>query len=99
MSTLSDQLQNELDEAAQHLRTALEIAARTEKSHVIQQISTILSSIEYCQFSRSSEKRIFYIDVGNMPKDKVEQYMREVISRYRTKMNYNSTTGEVDTSC
>jgi hypothetical protein len=53
MSTLSEQLQNELDEAAQHLRTALAISARTEKSHVIQQISMILSSIEcipkYCQ--------------------------------------------------
>jgi hypothetical protein len=45
--------------------------------------------------SRAPERRIFYIDVGNLPKVKAEQYLREVMSRYRNKLTYDASTGEI----
>ena len=45
--------------------------------------------------SRAPERRIFYIDVGNLPKVKAEQYLRDVMMRYRNKLVYDSSTGEV----
>jgi hypothetical protein len=45
--------------------------------------------------SRAPERRIFYIDVGNLPKQKAEQYLKEVMSRYRNKLVYNADTGEI----
>ena len=45
--------------------------------------------------SRAPERRIFYIDVGNLPKIKAEQYLKEVMSRYRNKLVYDANTGEV----
>ena len=45
--------------------------------------------------SRAPERRIFYIDVGNLPKVKAEQYLKEVMSRYRNKLVYDANTGEV----
>ena len=38
---------------------------------------------------------IFYIDVGNLPKIKAEQYLRDVMNRYRNKLVYNADTGEI----
>jgi hypothetical protein len=64
----------------------------------LNQLRMIEDSIVIYRLSRSSEKRIFYIDVGNMPKPKAEQFLRETMMRYRTKLNYNSMTGEVDSS-
>ena len=55
----------------------------------------IEDSIVIYRLSRSSEKRIFYIDVGNLPKIKAEQYMRDVMNRYRNKLVYNADTGEI----
>jgi hypothetical protein len=65
---------------------------------ILNQLRMIEDSIVIYRLSRSNEKRIFYIDVGNMPKPKAEQYLREVMLRYRNKMNYNNITGEVDSS-
>ena len=65
---------------------------------ILNQLRMIEDSIVIYRLSRSTEKRIFYIDVGNMPKPKAEQYLREVMLRYRNKMNYNNITGEVDSS-
>ena len=45
--------------------------------------------------SRAPERRIFYIDVGNLPKAKAEQYLREVMARYRNKLTYDANTGEI----
>jgi hypothetical protein len=45
--------------------------------------------------SRAPERRIFYIDVGNLPKNKAEQYLREVMGRYRNKLVYDANTGEI----
>jgi hypothetical protein len=44
---------------------------------------------------RAPERRIFYIDVGNLPKAKAEQYLNEMMTRYKNKLVYNSDTGEV----
>mgnify|MGYP001208881619 CR=1 FL=1 len=45
--------------------------------------------------SRAPERRIFYVDVGNLPKIKAEQYMRDIMNRYKNKLVYDSSTGEV----
>lgn len=45
--------------------------------------------------SRAPERRIFYIDVGNLPKVKAEQYLRDVMMRYRNKLVYDGSTGEI----
>jgi len=47
------------------------------------------------RISRAPERRIFYIDVGNLPKQKAEQYVRELMNRYRNRMIYNQATGEI----
>ena len=46
------------------------------------------------RISRAPERRIFYVDVGNLPKQKAEQYLRSIMNRYRTKMVYDPSTGE-----
>tara|TARA_R110001592_G_scaffold40578_7_gene133116 strand:+ start:2424 stop:4058 length:1635 start_codon:yes stop_codon:yes gene_type:complete len=47
------------------------------------------------RISRAPERRIFYIDVGNLPKPKAEAYLKDVMSRYRNKVVYDGNTGEV----
>jgi hypothetical protein len=47
------------------------------------------------RMTRAPERRIFYIDVGNLPKQKAEQYMRELMNRYRNRLVYDQRTGEV----
>ena len=44
---------------------------------------------------RAPERRIFYVDVGNLPKVKAESYLRDVMARYRNKLVYDASTGEV----
>ena len=55
----------------------------------------IEDSLLYIDCLCAPERRIFYIDVGNLPKQKAEQYLREVMSRYRNKLVYNADTGEI----
>jgi hypothetical protein len=55
----------------------------------------IEDSIVVYRISRAPERRIFYIDVGNLPKQKAEQYVRELMNKYRNRMIYNQTTGEI----
>ena len=47
------------------------------------------------RISRAPERRIFYIDVGNLPKIKAEQYLRDIMTRYKNKMVYDASTGEL----
>jgi len=47
------------------------------------------------RLSRAPERRVFYIDVGNMPTVKAEQYLRDVMVKYRNKLVYDSSTGEI----
>ena len=61
----------------------------------LNQLRMIEDSLVIYRLSRAPERRIFYIDVGNLPKQKAEQYLREVMSRYRNKMVYNADTGEI----
>ena len=48
--------------------------------------------------TRAPERRIFYIDVGNLPKSKAEQYLRDMMVRHKNKLQYNSSTGEISDS-
>ncbi len=61
----------------------------------LNQLRMIEDSLVIYRLSRAPERRIFYIDVGNLPKVKAEQYLKEVMSRYRNKLAYNAQTGEV----
>jgi hypothetical protein len=61
----------------------------------LNQLRMIEDSIVIYRMVRGTERRIFYIDVGGMPKVKAEQYLRETMMRYRNKLNYNIETGEV----
>ena len=55
----------------------------------------IEDSLVIYRMSRAPERRVFYIDVGNLPKIKAEQYLRDVMTRYRNKIVYDSNTGEI----
>ena len=61
----------------------------------LNQLRMIEDSLVIYRLSRAPERRIFYIDVGNLPKAKAEQYLREVMSRYRNKLTYDAATGEI----
>jgi len=61
----------------------------------LNQLRMIEDSLVIYRLSRAPERRIFYIDVGNLPKIKAEQYLRDVMSRYRNKLVYDANTGEV----
>jgi hypothetical protein len=59
------------------------------------QLSMIEDALVIYRISRAPERRIFYIDVGNLPKAKAEQYLSDVMNRYRNKLVYNAQTGEI----
>jgi hypothetical protein len=61
----------------------------------LNQLMMIEDSLVIYRLSRAPERRIFYIDVGNLPKMKAEQYLRDVMMRYRNKLVYNADTGEI----
>ena len=61
----------------------------------LNQLRMIEDSLVIYRLSRAPERRIFYIDVGNLPKVKAEQYLRDVMSRYRNKLVYDANTGEI----
>ena len=61
----------------------------------LNQLRMIEDSLVIYRLSRAPERRIFYIDVGNLPKIKAEQYLRDVMMRYRNKLVYNADTGEI----
>ena len=61
----------------------------------INQLRMIEDSLVIYRLSRAPERRIFYIDVGNLPKIKAEQYLRDVMMRYRNKLVYDANTGEI----
>ena len=61
----------------------------------LNQLMMIEDSLVIYRLSRAPERRIFYIDVGNLPKQKAEQYLRDVMMRYRNKLVYDANTGEL----
>ena len=61
----------------------------------VNQLRMIEDALVIYRISRAPERRIFYIDVGNLPKVKAEAYLKDVMNRYRNKMVYDATTGEI----
>jgi len=61
----------------------------------LNQLRMIEDSLVIYRLSRAPERRIFYIDVGNLPKVKAEQYLRDVMAKYRNKLVYDASTGEI----
>tara|TARA_X000001036_G_scaffold49224_3_gene39291 strand:+ start:2224 stop:3924 length:1701 start_codon:yes stop_codon:yes gene_type:complete len=61
----------------------------------LNQLRMIEDALVIYRLSRAPERRIFYIDVGNLPKQKAEQYLKEVMNRYRNKLVYDASTGEI----
>ena len=60
----------------------------------VNQLKLIEDSLVIYRVSRAPERRIFYIDVGNLPKIKAEQYVNDVMNRFRNKVVYDASTGE-----
>ena len=61
----------------------------------LNQLRMIEDAVVIYRISRAPERRVFYIDVGNLPKGKAEQYLRDVMVKYRNKMVYDAQTGEL----
>ena len=61
----------------------------------LNQLRMIEDAIVIYRLSRAPERRVFYIDVGNLPKGKAEQYLHDVMVKYRNKIVYDSSTGEL----
>lgn len=61
----------------------------------LNQLRMIEDAVVIYRLSRAPERRVFYIDVGNMPRIKAEQYLRDIMTKFRNKVVYDSATGEV----
>jgi hypothetical protein len=61
----------------------------------LNQLRMVEDAVVIYRLSRAPERRVFYIDVGNMPKIKAEQYLRDIMTKFRNKVVYDSATGEV----
>jgi len=61
----------------------------------LNQLRMIEDAVVIYRVSRAPERRVFYIDVGNLPKGKAEQYLRDVMIKYKNKIVYDAATGEV----
>jgi len=61
----------------------------------LNQLRMVEDAVVIYRLSRAPERRVFYIDVGNLPKGKAEQYLRDVMIKYKNKVVYDSSTGEI----
>jgi hypothetical protein len=61
----------------------------------VNQLKMMTDSMVIYRLARSPERRIFYIDIGNLPKNKAEEYMKSIMTKYRNKIIYDSSTGTV----
>jgi hypothetical protein len=61
----------------------------------VNQLRMMEDSLVIYRLSRAPERRIFYIDVGNLPKGKSEEYLRSIMNQYRNKLVYDASTGEI----
>jgi len=61
----------------------------------INQLRMMEDALVIYRLARAPERRIFYIDVGNLPKGKAEEYMKQIMSRYRNKLVYDANTGQI----
>ena len=62
---------------------------------VVNQLKMMEDALVIYRISRAPERRIFYVDVGNLPKIKAEQYVNDIMNKFRNKIVYDATTGEV----
>ena len=62
---------------------------------LVNQLRIMEDSLVIYRLSRAPERRIFYIDVGNLPKGKAEEYVQGIMAKYRNKLVYDATTGEI----
>jgi len=79
-----------LDETRKKVVSYLHKALKT-----INQLRMLEDSLVIYRLSRAPERRIFYIDVGNLPKGKAEEYMKNIMTKYRNKLVYDASTGEM----
>ena len=61
----------------------------------LNQLRSMEDSLVIYRISRAPERRIFYIDVGNLPKMKAEQYLRDIMTKFKNRIVYDSSTGEI----
>ena len=61
----------------------------------VNQLRMMEDSLVIYRMSRAPERRIFYIDVGNLPKGKAEEYLKNIMNNYRNKLVYDASTGEI----
>ena len=61
----------------------------------LNQLRMIEDAVVIYRISRAPERRVFYVDVGNLPKNKAEQYLRDIMNRYRNKLVYDASSGEM----
>lgn len=61
----------------------------------INQLRMMEDSLVIYRLARAPERRIFYIDVGNLPKGKAEEYMKSIMAKYRNKLVYDAATGQI----
>lgn len=65
---------------------------------IVNQLKMMEDSAVIYRITRSPERRVFYVDTGNLPKLKAEQYVSDVMNKFRNKIVYDSTTGEIKTN-
>jgi hypothetical protein len=78
------------DPSRTQIRSYLHKAVKT-----VNQLRMLEDSLVIYRLARAPERRIFYIDVGNLPKGKAEQYLQGIMNRYRNKMVYDANSGEM----
>ena len=61
----------------------------------INQLRMMEDALVIYRLARAPERRIFYVDVGNLPRNKAEQYLKDIMTRYRNKMVYDANTGDL----
>ena len=79
-----------LDEARKKVVSFLHKALKP-----VNQLRMMEDALVIYRLARAPERRMFYIDVGNMPRGKAEQYMKDIMARYRNKLVYDAKTGEI----
>ncbi len=79
-----------LDPGRKRVLSYLDKAMKT-----VNQLRMLEDSLVIYRLARAPERRIFYIDVGNLPKGKAEEYLRNIMTKYRNKLVYNASTGEM----
>jgi hypothetical protein len=59
------------------------------------QLKMLEESVVIYRYTRAPERRVFYIDVGNLPKGKAEQYVNDMMNKFKNKLSYDAVTGDL----